>query len=117
MRIVEAIEDLERAKSKLYDLKVESEADEKWDLSESLDEYIGTIQLVIDTLTDDEMFILKPGEEDNKIICDYAEFCTQKLVVCEHQKSHEIKRLGTRMQCTEFGSCSVAEIDCKCIKK
>ena len=66
MGIVDAVEDLEKAKSKLDDLRFAFEENERWDLVEALEEYIGSIQLVIDTLTDDELFILKPAEGDSK---------------------------------------------------
>ena len=64
MSVVDAVEHLEKAKDELYGLKVESENTEKWDLAESLEDYIASIQLVIDTLTDDEMFVSKPEEEE-----------------------------------------------------
>lgn len=51
----------------------------------------------------------------DKVICECAESCTQKLVVCEHQKLHSVKRMNTQLECTNNGYCSVAEIMCKCI--
>ena len=66
MGIIDAVEDLEKAKSKLDDLKFEAEANEKWDLAESLEEYIESIQLIIDTLTDDELFVSRPAENTIK---------------------------------------------------
>lgn len=63
MGIVDAVEDLEKAKNKLDDLRFAFEENERWDMAESLEEYISSIQLVIDTLTDDELFVSKP--EDN----------------------------------------------------
>lgn len=57
MGIVDAVEDLEKAKSKIDDLKFEAESDEKWGLAEILDKYIEDIQSVIDALYDDEQFI------------------------------------------------------------
>ena len=60
MGIVDAVEDLEKAKSKLYDLKFEAEGDEKWVLAEILDKYIEDIQSVIDNITDDEQFVSNP---------------------------------------------------------
>jgi len=62
--VVNAMEHLEKAKNELYGLKLESENIEKWDLAYSLEDYIASIQLVIDTLTDDEMFVSKPEEEE-----------------------------------------------------
>ncbi len=117
MGIVDAVEDLERAKSKLDDLKFEAEANEKWDLAEALEGHIEEVQSVIDSLSDDELFVSKPAESDDMVICDHAESCTQKLVVCEHQTLHVVKRIHSAMKCTVFGSCAVAEIECKCIKQ
>lgn len=122
MGIVDAVEDLEKAKSKLDDLRFGFEQDEKWDLAESLEEYISSIQLIIDTLTDDEDFASKPVEGDEvacdcEVICDHVESCTQKLVGCDHQKLHGVKRFGTKLRCTLTEYCSVAEIGCKCIIK
>lgn len=66
MGIVDTIEDLEKAKSKLDDLKIESESNEKWDLAEALEEYIKDIQSVIDALSDDTPFISKQVEDNIK---------------------------------------------------
>ena len=60
-------------------------------------------------------------EEINEVICDHAETCTQRLVVCIHQKLHIVKKYYLidyeLEQCTDNWYCSVVEIDCKCIKK
>lgn len=64
--VVNAVEHLEKAKDELYSLKIESENNEKWGLAESLEDYIESIQLVIDTLTDDEEFVSKPDEGESK---------------------------------------------------
>ncbi len=117
MGIVDAVEDLEKAKSKLDDLKLEAEGNDKWKLAEALEEYIESIQLVIDTLTDDELFVSKPVESDPEVICDHAEICVQRFVVCVHQKLHSVERLNTNLQCVNDGYCSVAEINCRCIIK
>lgn len=57
----------------------------------------------------------------DEVICERAEICTQRLVVCEHQKLHSVKNLllnpGNKLLCTTVGFCAGAEIDCKCIKK
>lgn len=66
MTIVDAVEDLEKAKNKLDDLRIEAESNEKWDLAESLEDYIRSIQLIINTLTDDEDFTSKPVEGDSR---------------------------------------------------
>ena len=63
MGIVDAVEDLEKAKSKLDDLRFAFEENERWDLAEALEKYIEDIQSVIDALTDDELFVSKPVEE------------------------------------------------------
>ena len=53
----------------------------------------------------------------DEVICDHAEICKQKLVVCVHQKPHSVERLNTKLQCVDDGYCSVAEINCRCIVK
>lgn len=57
----------------------------------------------------------------NKVICEFAETCTQRLVMCEHQKLHDVKQYSRSefmlRLCTDNGYCSVAEIECKCIYK
>lgn len=51
----------------------------------------------------------------HKVICENAETCMQRLVICEHQQPHDVKHLNTRLMCIHKGYCSVAEIECKCI--
>ena len=65
MGIVDAVEDLEKAKSKLDDLRFAFEENERWDLAEALEGYIEEVQSVIDNLTDDELFVSKPVEGDS----------------------------------------------------
>lgn len=67
MRVEDVIEDLEKAKSKLDDLRLESEENEKYDLVEALEGYIEDIQSIIDALTDDEFFVLKPADANSVI--------------------------------------------------
>lgn len=57
MRLVDAVEYLERAKSEFYDLKLSSEIDENWRLAEALDECVDEVQSVIDKVVDEEMFM------------------------------------------------------------
>lgn len=66
MGIVDAVEDLEKAKSKLDDLRFAFEENERWDLSESLEGYIEDIQSIIDAMTDDKFFVSKPAENNLK---------------------------------------------------
>lgn len=115
MGVVDAVEDLEKAKNKLDDLKFEAEETKKWDLAEALDEYIDSIQSIIDSITDNGCFVSKPVESE-EIVCDHAETCTQRLVVCGHKKPHDVEILNTELQCTDNGYCSVAEINCRCVK-
>ncbi len=61
--IVNAVEYLEKAIGELYGLKIEAEIMEKQDLVESLEEYIESIQSIIDEMTDDEIFVSRPKEE------------------------------------------------------
>lgn len=67
------IENLELAKNKLDDLKLEAEEKNNFSLAESLDDYMSSIQLVIDTLSDDSEFmtraelIAKAEEEDDTL--------------------------------------------------
>ncbi len=63
MGIVDAVEDLEKAKSKLDDLRFAFEENERWDLAEALEGHIEEIQSVIDAISDDELFVSKPAED------------------------------------------------------
>jgi len=104
--LLKAVEYLEQSKNELDNIRLESEETEDWNTVDEMNHFIERVQEVIDELSPD----------DDEVICDHAESCTQKLVVCEHQTPHDIKRIHSAMECTVFGSCSVAEIECKCVK-
>lgn len=115
-----AIEYLEKAKDELYSLIVEcstnidnDEATYCDETEDMMNEFVEHIQADIDELSD-----YKDNEyKDVGFICDHADTCTQRLVVCEHKKPHVIKNPRCRVQCTDYGYCSVAEIYCKCVNK
>lgn len=118
--IATAIEHLEKAKDELYSIGVECSTsigdDESTycdDTETAMDEFIEHVQETIDELSD-----YKENEyKDAGFICDHSDTCTQRLVVCEHQKPHCVKRLNTKLSCDTQGCCSVSETECKCIKK
>lgn len=54
---------------------------------------------------------------EKKVICERAETCIQRLVVCPHQKEHAIILFSELFgDCTKNGWCSVSENYCKCVE-